>query len=74
MSAWEMNAKREGPLVRIEVVLRSPQGDVRFIDVPLVDPTRTREAVTAARTVSKATAGAISFGAVMREVRQAGAA
>jgi hypothetical protein len=72
--AWDLTATREGPLVRLEVVLRSPQGDLDFIDCPLVDPNRTREAITAARAISRATAGGISFGRVMREVRLAGAA
>jgi hypothetical protein len=73
-ACWDLTASREGPLVRLEVVLRSPQGDLEFVQVPLVDPNRTREAITAARAISAATAGGISFGRVMREVRTAGAA
>jgi hypothetical protein len=73
MSAWELTAAPEHGLVRLSCVLRSPQGGLEFVQVPLVDPKRPREAAMAARTISRATAGAVSFGAVLWELKMAGA-
>jgi hypothetical protein len=71
---WDLSARDEYGLIRVECVLRSPQGDVQFLDVPLVDPTQRREALAAARMIAKATKNDVPFGRVLRELQRVGGA
>lgn len=67
---WELRLRVRGGRVWLYPELCDPSGHVlNWCDVPPVDPCRPRQAVLAARIVSRATRGGIGSSEVIRRVR-----